>query len=44
MDLGNGWWLGTNLGTEPIREKIGIACTVMGIQLNTQLKLVERER
>ena len=41
IDLGNGWWLGTNLGTGPIRKNIGIACGVMGVQLGSQLTLIE---
>ena len=41
IDLGNGWWLGTNLGTGSIRKNIGIACGVMGVQLGSQLTLIE---
>ena len=42
IDLGNGWWLGTNLGTESIKKNIGIACAIMDIQLGSQLTLIER--
>ena len=41
-DLGNGWWLGTNLGTMKIREHIETACDVAGIKFGSQLMLIER--
>lgn len=41
-DLGNGWWLGTNLGTMKIREHIETACDVAGIKFGSQLTLIER--
>ncbi len=41
MDLGNGWWLGTNLSTESIRKNIGTACSVMDLRLGSQLKIIE---
>jgi hypothetical protein len=41
-DLGNGWWLGTNLSTGAIKKHIGTACSVMGLQLGLQVTLLER--
>ena len=41
-DLGNGWWLGTNLSTEQIRKHIETACDVAGIRFGSQLTLIER--
>lgn len=41
-DLGNGWWLGTNLSTGRIRKHIETACDVAGIKFGSQLKLIER--
>ena len=42
LDLGNGWWLGTNLSTADIQKKIKIACEVAGIKFGSQLTLIER--
>ena len=42
LDLGNGWWLGTNIGSGPIRNHIATACKIMGVQMGTQLTLIER--
>ena len=42
-DLGNGWWLGTNLSTTKIKGHIETACRVAGIGFGTQLELVERQ-
>ena len=42
IDLGNGWWLGTNLGTAAIRKNIRIACSVANVELGSQLILIER--
>ena len=42
IDLGNGWWLGTNLGTAAIRKNIGIACSVASVQIGSQITLIER--
>ena len=40
--LENGWWLGINLSKERVRGHIKTACTVAGVDFNTQLKLIER--
>ena len=42
LELGNGWWLGTNLGMSKIREYIETACNVIGVRLGSNLKLVEK--
>ena len=42
IDLGNGWWFGTNLSAKRIRKHIETACRLMRIQFGTQLKLIER--
>ena len=40
-DLGNGWWLGTNISADKVRSSIQIACEVAGVKFGTQLKLIE---
>ena len=42
VDLGNGWWMGTNLSTTAIRSHIETACRVAGIKLGSQLVLIEQ--
>ena len=42
LDLGNGWWMATNIGTITILQSIKLACEVAGIGYGTQLKLLER--
>lgn len=41
-DLGNGWWIGTNLSQQQIRSHIRTACSVAEIELGRELKLIER--
>ncbi len=41
INLGNGWWLGGNLSTDSIRDKIRIACEVAGVKFGSQLQLIE---
>lgn len=40
--LKDGWWVGTDLPTSTIREKIQLACEIAGVQFGTQLTLIER--
>ena len=42
LDLGNGWWLGTNLSRTSILKYIKIACEVAGVNFGVQLTLIER--
>ena len=42
LDLENGWWLGTNIGTVVIRNHIATACEVAGVRFGSQLTLIER--
>ncbi len=42
IDLGNGWWLGRNIGTMVIRKHIETACHVAGVKYGDQLRLIER--
>ena len=37
IELGNDWWLGTNLSTDNIKKHIGTACDVMGVRLALSL-------
>ena len=39
--LENGWWLGTNYGSETIRKHLKAACDEAGITLGDQLELIE---
>lgn len=41
LDLGNGWWLGTNLGVEAVKRRIEIACDVSGVRSGARLRLME---
>ena len=41
VDLGNGWWMGTNLSSDAIRRRILTACRVAGIRFGSQLTLIE---
>ena len=41
VDLGNGWWMGTNLNAAAIRQHILTACRVAGIRFGSQLTLIE---
>ena len=41
IDLGNGWWMGTNLSNIAIRKHIATVCRVAGVHLGTQLTLIE---
>ena len=41
-DLGNGWWMATNIGTKTITQSIKLACEVAGVEFGTQLTLIER--
>ena len=41
-ELGNGWWLGSNLSTTQIRKHVETACDVARVRFGLQLKLVER--
>ena len=40
-ELGNGWWLGTNLSKAQVREHIKTACGIEGVGFGSQLKLIE---
>ena len=40
-DLENGWWLGTNYGSDTIRKFLKTACDEAGIKLGDQLELIE---
>lgn len=40
-DLGNGWWIGTNLSQQQIRSRIKTACSVAGMEFGRELKLIE---
>ena len=40
-DLGNGWWIGTNLSQQQIRTHIRTACTVARIEFGSELTLIE---
>lgn len=41
-DMGNGWWLGTNMNGSTIRKKIEIACRVAGVRMDgARLQLIE---
>ena len=42
LDLGNGWWLGTNISTGTVRKYINVACDVIGVHFGSQLTLIER--
>ena len=42
MDLGNGWWMGTNLSNAAIRKHIETACRVAGVAFGSQLKVIEQ--
>ena len=42
IDLGNGWWMGTNLSNAAIGKHIETACRVAGIAFGSQLTLVEQ--
>ncbi|MDE0419523.1 MAG: type I restriction endonuclease [Gammaproteobacteria bacterium] len=42
IDLGNGWWMGTNLSQANIRKHIETACRIAGIEYGSQLTLVEK--
>ncbi len=42
LDLGNGWWLATNISTKTIRQSINLACGVANLRFGTQLTLIER--
>ena len=41
-DLGNGWWMATNIGTKTITQSIKGACEVVGIGYGTQMVLLEQ--
>ena len=41
-DIGNGWWLGTNISADKVRASINTACEVAGVKFGTQLTLKER--
>ena len=41
-ELGNGWWMGTNLSSATIRKHIEAACRVAGIRFGSQLTLIEQ--
>lgn len=42
INLGNGWWLGRNIGTMVIRKHIETACHVAGVKYGIHLRLIER--
>lgn len=42
LDLENGWWLGTNISSGTVRQRIATACGIMGLQFGSQLTLIER--
>lgn len=42
QDLGNGWWMTTNLSNVNIRNYARQACEVAGIRFGADLKLIER--
>lgn len=41
LDLGNGWWLGTNISAARVRKNVEIACRIAGVNFGTQLRLIE---
>lgn len=42
LDLENGWWFGTNISSSQVRKYIATACKIVGVQLDSQLTLIER--
>ena len=42
IDLGNGWWMGTNLSNAAIRKHIETACRTAGIKFGSELTLIEK--
>jgi hypothetical protein len=34
-----GWWIGTNYGSVQIRQIIGMACEIVGLRLDSDVKL-----
>ena len=40
VDLGNGWWMGTNLSSSAIQKHVETACKVVGIEFGHQLALI----
>ena len=42
LDLENGWWLGTNISSNIVRQRVATACEIMGVQFGSQLTLIER--
>ena len=42
LDLENGWWFGTNISSSQVRKHIATACKIVGVQLGSQLTLIER--
>ncbi len=41
-DLENGWWLGNNISSQQVRNKVEIACQTAGVNFGSQLTLIER--
>ena len=41
-DLGNGWWMGTNISTLEIQQFLHIAAEEMGIEIGSRLKIIEQ--
>ena len=39
-DLGNGWWVGTNMNSKSIVSRIELACTVMNKTFGEDLKII----
>lgn len=42
LEIGEGWWLGTNNATRDVRRHIETACQVAGIKFGAELTLVEQ--
>ena len=42
LDLGDGWWMGTHMGSVEADKKIRIACKIAGVRFGSELTLIER--
>ncbi len=42
FNLGNGWWLATNISTDTIKKSVILACKAANVEFGTQLTLIER--
>lgn len=42
LNMGNGWWLGTNMSEATIRKRIETACEVAGVRMDgARFRLIE---